>query len=229
MRMGPRALAAAAMLLSACAPAGSARAVHGGASGAPGAPVADSLRFEAVQALQHVRSEPFLAEDDVRDVARGIGVIRGGFPAVRDVRNRWEEAVVQVRLADSLAAPLAARFPARDTLVRETGIAGMDSLNRALGAAGTRIRWEDGPVLEPRFGRPVNAPALATRYGRLAGVRSALPPQFIAGDPWTGGRGARGSRGRAAIPSPDGRGETGSGRAWCPPRSIRRPLRCPCG
>lgn len=141
------------------------------------------LERQAVAILQGQDSLPLLDTGRVALVTSALRAIRERFPVVADVRPQPDATTLVLYPPDSAPRLYVQRSGAippagMDSLVwRDTidsvGIAGIDSLNRALGADTIVLSSTGVTALELRFARPVDVAAAAREYERLPAVGRA--------------------------------------------------------
>lgn len=162
---------ATALLCGACAPPGSP------------APVAyrEAVRSTAIAALQSPEGTLLLSDSQITAASYAINALGRQFPSMRGISSIvWGK--LELSLRDSAARVFAELHPQlpRDTVLRQTGLRGIDSLNAVLGVDSVRVshqfRMRIAPILPPT----ANMLALAAAYRHLPEVRFAEPPQYRA-------------------------------------------------
>lgn len=152
------------------------------------------LDRQAVAALQGQDSLPVLDSARVALVSRALGAIHERFPVVADVRSEPDAATLVLFPPDSAPRLYLERSGALppagvDSLawtdtIDSVGIAGIDSLDRALGADTIVLSSTDVASLQLRFARPVDITAAAREYARLPAVGRAERAARTGGASW---------------------------------------------
>lgn len=143
-------------------------------------------QLEARQLLQGADDRPFLDALEIARVAEALTRVRAAIPEVREITNFADESYLTMMLTDLARAqadtvPRLAHTVHQDLIRSRVGIHSIDSLNAALGADSSTVRYvgSRASTIRPHFREPPNVPVLAPLYGRLEEILHAGPELYL--------------------------------------------------